>query len=238
MNRSKIEWCDYSANPIRLKCQHYCKYCYMHRKFYRYGHYFKEICQEALNLKCLYAPKTKNRSIFIGSGTDIFGAWVPSSWIIKVLDKCRRLDKSNTIIFLTKNPQRYLEFKKKLSEENFILGVTIETDLSQFYGKISAAPSPRKRIDFLIDNNFNNKMLVSIEPVLKFSQNFIDDLLLINPNYIVVGANSINYIKLPEPKLDELILLIKTLKPHYELFLKENLERFYIKPHCPVLSIK
>ncbi len=46
--------------------------------------------------------------IFVGSMTDLFGSWVPTRWIIQVLDACAKAEQ-HRYLFLTKNPKRYAE---------------------------------------------------------------------------------------------------------------------------------
>lgn len=48
MNKTKIEWCDFSWNPI-TGCLHGCPYCYARRIAIRFGRSFKP----ALYLKLL-----------------------------------------------------------------------------------------------------------------------------------------------------------------------------------------
>jgi len=51
---------------------------------------------------------TKPRTIFVCSMADLFGEWVPTRWIIDVLDACAAAPQ-HRYLFLTKNPVRYLE---------------------------------------------------------------------------------------------------------------------------------
>lgn len=52
------------------------------------------------------------QTIFVGSMTDLFGAWVPDSWIKEVFEACNAAPQ-HRYLFLTKNPQRYVELDKK-----------------------------------------------------------------------------------------------------------------------------
>ena len=36
MQKSKIEWCDYVANPVKGVCQDQCPYCYAKRMYKRF----------------------------------------------------------------------------------------------------------------------------------------------------------------------------------------------------------
>ncbi len=75
--------------------------------------------------------------------SDSWGTWVPANWILDMRNDAKRADSSVTILFLTKNPARYLEFLP-LFQPNFVAGVTLETNRP--YGpEISRAPSIQER---------------------------------------------------------------------------------------------
>lgn len=54
----------------------------------------------------------KPKTIFVGSMSDIFGEWVPDSWIQEVFDACERAPQ-HRYLFLTKNPNRYNQLAEK-----------------------------------------------------------------------------------------------------------------------------
>lgn len=113
MNKSKIEWCDYTWNPV-VGCRHNCPYCYARRIDRRFGDgsftptFYPERLQEPLNVK-------KPSQIFVGSMADLFGEWewVDKSGvfvaysanvinsILNIAEQCPQ----HTFIFLTKNPK-------------------------------------------------------------------------------------------------------------------------------------
>ena len=69
----------------------------------------------------------KGQNIFVGSMADLFGRWVPTKWIVEVLDICRKAPQHN-YLFLTKFPERYVELDHLAllpHEENFWYGATI-----------------------------------------------------------------------------------------------------------------
>ncbi len=70
----KIDYCDYTFNPIGGRCRHNCPYCYMRGYWKRYP------ATAELQLKEKYLssnlPK-KPAVIFAGSSTDVWGDWVP-----------------------------------------------------------------------------------------------------------------------------------------------------------------
>ena len=71
--------------------------------------------------------KRKGQNIFVGSMADLFGRWVPTKWIVEVLDICREAPQHN-YLFLTKFPERYVELDQLAllpHEEKFWYGATI-----------------------------------------------------------------------------------------------------------------
>lgn len=47
-------------------------------------------------------------NIFVGAMADVFGKWVPEEWIREIMQECLKRPRHN-YLFLTKNPERYLE---------------------------------------------------------------------------------------------------------------------------------
>ncbi len=167
MNRSKIEWCDYTFNPI-TGCRHGCHYCYANAMTARFAgnvrlnlmaktdYSLEPAADGGEDLYVLDSPminETGNplvypfgfaptyhryrlnvpgrlkmgSNVFVGAMADIFGAWVPDRWIDEIFSACRKVPQHN-YLFLTKNPDRYLELQKdgKLPEStNFWYGATI-----------------------------------------------------------------------------------------------------------------
>lgn len=75
----------------------------------------------------------KGQSVFVCSMADLFGCWVPASWIKDVLDACL-LSPQHRYLFLTKNPARYLELDKVAllpHLDNFWYGSTVPDETAQ-----------------------------------------------------------------------------------------------------------
>lgn len=73
------------------------------------------------------ARKTKGQTIFVCSMAELFGPWVPTRWIVEVLDACRKAPQ-HRYLFLTKYPKRYLELDHMAllpHEDNFWFGSTV-----------------------------------------------------------------------------------------------------------------
>ncbi len=69
----------------------------------------------------------KPQTIFVVSMGDLFGDWVPTSWIKAVFDACLAAP-WHTYMFLTKNPQRYVILDKMAllpRGDNFWYGTTV-----------------------------------------------------------------------------------------------------------------
>lgn len=107
MQKSKIDWCDYTANPVKGICNYNCPYCYAIRLYKR----FKWNPAVRFDLSAFDGiEKLKPHSkVFIGSTHDIFGDWIPDNWIQTILEKVKS-NQRLTFIFLTKNPKRYNNF--------------------------------------------------------------------------------------------------------------------------------
>lgn len=108
MNKSGIEWTQFTSNPVRGKCKHACSYCYAERIRKRYG-WPEEMSWHAEELAQIEKRK-KPSIIFMGSMHDLFGEWIPKSWIDWMLDTAKNCPQ-HTFLFLTKNPRRYNEFE-------------------------------------------------------------------------------------------------------------------------------
>lgn len=116
------------------------------------------------------------RTIFVGSMTDLFGEWVPESWIQEVIAACKAAPQ-HRYLFLTKNPGRYRElFAKDIlpKDDNFWYGSTTDTPETEFFWSGFA------------------KTFVSIEPILKPFTDLVDEGCFPDSktNWIIVGAET------------------------------------------------
>ena len=113
------------------------------------------------------------RTIFVCSMSDLFGAWVPDSWIKEVFEACEATPR-HRYIFLTKNPSRYVDLLKKdllPNGDNFWFGSTMT----------------RPEANFFWCNKRNT--FISIEPIMepiKWDKRWP------HPDWIIVGAETGN----------------------------------------------
>lgn len=120
MNRTKIEWTDWTWNPI-TGCKHGCWYCYANRLFTRFHRSFEPTFHpERL---CEIRQLKKPAKIFVCSVSDLFAPWTPDEWMWEVLSEVILSDVKHSFQLLTKNPERIpkeLEFP-----ENVWVGTTV-----------------------------------------------------------------------------------------------------------------
>jgi protein gp37 len=201
MQRTLIDWCDYTWNPI-TGCLHGCDYCYARsiaRRFSGVGHLLtddlpshikrngkgyelSERCKHpypfafepTFHMYRLAEPMYKAPGkVFVGSMADLFGEWVPRQWIDGVISAA--LDaQQHRYLFLTKNPKRYVELYQNCQ---------LTVGNNYWYGKTICTQN---------DANFNNvpdglNTFVSIEPILEFI-----DLRRCETDWVIVGAETGN----------------------------------------------
>lgn len=238
MNKTKIDWCDSTWNPIS-GCLHGCPYCNVEKMAKKYGKplddsYLNKIdiiynngikllkidekldnpyidyFTPTLHTYRLHEPerKTKSRSIFVGSVSDVFGEWIPNEWIEEIMKCCYKAN-HHKYLFLTKNPKRYSEIENILCKENCWYGTSINNT--------AMANKFLKDLNKL-DPSF--KTFLSIEPLLDdidFENNALD-----NISWVIIGAETGENAHLPKKEWVEKIIKICREK-NIPIFLKTNL---------------
>ena len=223
MNKTKIEWCDMTWNPV-TGCLHGCEYCYARRIANRFGGASETHCNETVGTECQWLTEGTGKThdlaepvydidrghsapypfefdptfhryrleelqkikrpqrVFVCSMADLFGKWVPTSWIVEVLDACARAPQ-HKYIFLTKNPERYasLEHLALLPhQDNFWYGTTL-TNNADFDSR------GYELFEAFIGSQC--KTFLSIEPLHEcIAYNRIGNLKYVN--WVIVGAES------------------------------------------------
>lgn len=182
MNKTKIEWADMTWNPV-TGCLHNCEYCYARRMAQRFtpkttdnwddciqpGNGLHEIRTKGSNggpWKYGFAPTLhsyrlgepalvkKPQKIFVCSMADLFGEWVPEEWIQEVFRACSKAP-WHTYLFLTKNPDRYVELAHK----------GILRDAPNFWYGSTATKSSMKRFVKPKGDAAKYNTFISIEPI-------------------------------------------------------------------------
>jgi protein gp37 len=126
MNKTKIEWTDYSWNPV-TGCKHGCWYCYANKLFTRFHKSF-EPCFYRERLKEPYKLK-KLSKIFVCSVADLFAPWTPREWWGEVFDSMLWCPIKHTFQMLTKNPELInLKGMSPKYPDNWWFGTTVTTE--------------------------------------------------------------------------------------------------------------
>ena len=155
MQKTKIEWCDMTFNPV-TGCNRGCEYCYARRIAHRFStssssgsssNPFVYECPDAGPYPAGFTPtfhtyrldepvkRKKPSRIFVVSMGDLFGEWVPTVWIQEVFAFCSRAPQ-HQYLFLTKNPNRYTRLRKEgllPALPNFWYGSTVTTQGDRYF---------------------------------------------------------------------------------------------------------
>lgn len=223
MNRTRIEWVvngdgrqGFTWNPV-TGCLHGCGYCYARsitKRFDKPGYFSPVFHQDRLNPKFPGKPST----IFVCSMSDLFGDWVPDSWIFRVLDIVKQCSQ-HTFLFLTKNPSRYQGFE---FPNNCWLGATTDT-----------ANRASAFTDNLTFKKSTNKTFISAEPLLGDIADYVDYGAV---DWIIIGGLNRNGKPVRQykegPGLRWVIYLIRRARRHkVPVFVKNGLSGL-----CPELK--
>ena len=202
MNKTKIEWADYTWNPIKGLCPLGCEYCYA-RKLYKRFNLDPTI---RLDKKELFAPlKLKKPSrIFVGSTIEVyFKQQIPYKWISSIIALSYDTPQ-HTYLTLTKLPLTLegIEFP-----EWWWVGVTITFGERRDYV-----------LTKIIDLRDNIKF-ISFEPLLGDGGHYVN---LENIDWVIIGSQT-QPLKLPNKEWVEYII-DKADEQNIPIFLKNNLK--------------
>lgn len=191
MNKTDIEWCDYTWNPV-TGCKHGCPYCYARKIAERFkgSKAWPKGFEPMFHHERLGDPAKmkKPQTIFVCSMADLFGDWVPDGWINTVYMSMLRAPQ-HTYILLTKNPNRaghrlidnFYQFGVKYwpsqIPQNWWIGASVER--TRFTG----------RIDDLLRIPTKNRF-VSFEPLLGNVTSDDFPLNLAGINQVIIGAQT------------------------------------------------
>lgn len=259
MNKTKIDWCDSTWNPV-TGCLHGCEYCYAKSIAKRFGgandgemdyegeaiwtfegeetgknHVLDEpvkwYSDDGRTVKNAPYPfyfdptfhryrlndyiNKKGRNIFVSSMADLFGAWVPDSWIEEVFAACEKASQHN-YLFLRKNPHRYVELVEK--------GILKCSD-NMWYGWSETSESNRPG-PMYFPNALPNplKTFVSVEPILGSFHPSLGD-------WIIVGAETGRRKNKVIPKREWIEQIVEDCgKYNIPIFMKSSLADIWGEP--------
>jgi protein gp37 len=207
MNRTKIDWCDFSWNPI-VGCRNGCSWCYASRQAKR----MKHRCMDCYNFKPHIHPerlgqplKVKKPSlIFADSMGDFWDAGVEQGWRDAVYD-AMEFTPQHTYFLLTKQPQNIKDGKK--IPKNCFVGVSI------------TCFDDRWRVAKLITNTGKKvKHFLSLEPLL--DDNVSEYIYLVD--WVIVGCLT-GVKKGFKPKTETITEIVNNCKRlEIPLFIKNN----------------
>ena len=122
-----------------------------------------------------YRDKKRQRNIFVGSMSDVFGEWVPDRWIREVFNACEKAPQHN-YLFLTKNPGRYMElhhYGELPLRDNMWYGTTVTDPDTEYMGQ---------------DGHYEFHTFLSVEPILADFGELSEKSYI--PEWIIVGAET------------------------------------------------
>lgn len=123
MNRTKIEWTDFSWNPV-TGCLNNCWFCYARKIALRFKKNFPRGFKPTFYPERLIQPwrRRKPAKIFVCSNSDLFASWIPKRWRNLILAAAWCCPVAHTFQFLTKFPELIPDIPYP---ENFWIGTTV-----------------------------------------------------------------------------------------------------------------
>lgn len=211
VNRTKIEWANYTWNPIKGLCPEACWYCYARRLYSRFGMdpRLRLDYHELVEPAKILGPSR----IFVCSTMELFHPRIPERWRQEIFNIIAALS-SVTFIVLTKYPERIID----AMPDNVWLGVTVTEDrevqrIVDLHGKTEA------RVKF-----------VSFEPLL--GAVFVN-----HPNGLLCGLEWVIIGRLTghghhrDPALEDILPIVRIARGfEIPVFLKNNLSDIWPGP--------
>ncbi len=150
----------------------------------------------------------QGRNIFVCSMADLFGKWVPDSWIEEVFNVCKKAPQHN-YLFLTKNPKRYEE----LGEKGML------PDSPNMWFGFSQTETINKSLYIPAGNIF-----VSVEPILKETRPYLTD-------WVIVGAETGRRENKVIPKREWIEQIVEDCRKYgIPIFMKSSLADIWGEP--------
>lgn len=152
---------------------------------------------------------TRPRTIFVCSMADLFGDWVPDSWIKEVYDACCA-GSQHRYLFLTKNPGRVVRLIKN--------GIVLPNTIDWWYGYTIDGERELAK-----ERPIGLKTFCSVEPLLRCPDAKMLDQIAMT-NWCIIGAETGNRKEkvIPEKRWIDLIAN-RCRDEHISVFMKESL---------------
>lgn len=207
MSKTKIDWCNYSINPVKGLCPEGCEFCYARRMYRR----FKWDPALRYDVKCfndLFGAAPGR--VFVGSTMELFGPWIQQNWMENIWANVSN-HPAFTFIFLTKRPenlQRWSPFP-----DNCWVGATTHTAWS-YDQAIEHLQHVEARLKFL-----------SFEPLCDRIDIHSKQLERAGIRWVILGRETpiSNKVHLPWQWFSEVVEAADNATPHIPVFLKRNL---------------
>ena len=204
MNKTQIEWTNYTINPVKGMCPVACPYCYA-RAMYKRFKWNPEIRFDWSVANDLSKMKAGSR-VFWGSTIELFGDWVDPEWMRLIFEAVKR-HSNLTHIFLTKQPQNLIKFNP--FPENCYVGVSA-TNHEQYKNAILLADTYEAKVKF-----------ISFEPLLEMPVLHPVHFLAEGIKWVIIGAQTKPY---KPPKIEWVQEIVEACdKAGIPVFLKDNL---------------
>lgn len=208
MNKTKIDWCDSTVNPV-VGCPNGCKYCYgnvLNKRF----HYVKNwACPEYRPEQLKKLKTRKSKRVFIDSMSDI-GTW-KDDWFEEVL-LAMQIFPQHQYIALTKTNVGVLNKKRDEFYKKY------EGKLPLFIGK---SITTQMQVDLLEEDEVTD--FLSIEPILEPLDLSI---ILWSTRQLIIGAETGNRKGKVIPQKEWITKIVEQADKHgIRVFMKESLRK-------------
>lgn len=152
---------------------------------------------------------TRPRTIFVCSMADLFGDWVPDSWIKEVYDACCA-GSQHRYLFLTKNPGRVVRLIKN--------GIVLPNTIDWWYGYTIDGERELSK-----ERPIGLKTFCSVEPLLRCPNTKMLDQIAMT-NWCIIGAETGNRKEKVIPEKRWIDLIVNRCRDEYiSVFMKESL---------------
>lgn len=211
MAKTKIEWCDYSINPVKGLCPMACSYCYARRMYKRFK-WNPEIRYDEdadLSREVGHRKFPPNSKVFVGSTMELFGSWIKDKWLSEIFYDCWSRYLDVTFLFLTKQPQNLSKWSP--FPDNCWVGVTA-TDIKMYDLALFYLNNIRAKVKY-----------ISLEPLLGSVKPDVLDAMPHILNWVIIGQQTpVKSSTRPKPEWIQEII-DATDKAGIPVFVKNNI---------------